>query len=95
MLFLMEYHRLTTRTVSRKVFSDDEYEKANAARFDRELELFVSGDDDTEIVLLQAVDERHLRRTHARYFGGESDLLAYMRPDMHARIAMHEDGADY
>lgn len=95
MLFLMEYHRPTTRTLSCRIFSDSDYEKANAARFDRELEFFVSGDDDTEVVLLQAVDERHLRRTHARYFGGESDLLAYMRPEMHARLTVHEDGADY
>lgn len=92
MLFLMEYHRPTTRTLSCTVFSDRDYEKANATRFDRELELFVRGDDDTEVVVLQAHDERHLRRTHARYFGGESDLLEYMRPEFHAQCAVHEDG---
>ena len=95
MLFLMEYHRPTTRTVSYEVFSDSDYGKANAARFDRELELFVGGDDDTEVVVLQAHDERHLRRTHARYFGGESDLLEYLRPEFHAKCAVHEDGNNY
>lgn len=93
MLFVIEYNRPKGETIYIKRYADDRYEEARKERFARELALFVGGDDDdTEVTLLQAHDERHLRRTHARYFGGESDLLEYMRPEFHAQCAVHEDG---
>ena len=67
MIFLIDYDRLTGRIVSRRDFSDVDQADAEKARLDLELDLRRTGIV-REVVLLQAVNEQALRRTHRRYF---------------------------
>ena len=69
MIFLIEYDRSTRRTLRFKTFTDDQRRSAQDERLQLELELSDRGVLlDREVVLLEAVDEQHLRRTHGRYF---------------------------
>ena len=67
MLFLIEYKRSEGRIVTLKTFDDTDRSKAEQTRFEIELELNQKKIDH-EVVLLDAADERALRRTHRRYF---------------------------
>ena len=67
MLFLIEYKRSEGRIVTLKTFDDTDRSKAERTRFETELELNQKKIDH-EVVLLDAADERALRRTHRRYF---------------------------
>ena len=69
MIFLIEYDRPTRRTLLFRTFKDEQRRVAQDERLQLELEL--SGQGlllDREVVLLEALDEQHLRRTHDRYF---------------------------
>jgi hypothetical protein len=69
MIFLIEYDRATRRTLLFKTFKDEHRLAAQDERLKLELELNrQSLLLDREVVLLEARDERHLRRTHDRYF---------------------------
>jgi hypothetical protein len=69
MIFLIEYDRATRHTLLFKTFKDEERLAAQDERLKLELELNRHGLLlDREVVLLEARDERHLRRTHDRYF---------------------------
>jgi hypothetical protein len=69
MIFLIEYDRPTRRTLLFKTFKDKQRHAAQDERLRLELELNHQGLLlDREVVLLEARDERHLRRTHDRYF---------------------------
>jgi hypothetical protein len=67
MLFLIEYNRNEGRIVTFEKFSDNASKIAKNARLEMELDLNRRGVE-REVVLLQAVDEAALRRTHRRYF---------------------------
>ncbi|MCS7100075.1 MAG: hypothetical protein NZL99_00100 [Burkholderiaceae bacterium] len=67
MIFLIEYQRSQGRQLRFERFEDAQREHAQRRRF--ELESAHRGDDDYEVVLLEAENEEGLRRTHARYFG--------------------------
>jgi hypothetical protein len=69
MIFLIEYDRPTRRTLLFKTFGDDQRHTAQDERLKLELELNQLGLLlDREVVLLEARDAQHLRRTHDRYF---------------------------
>ena len=69
MIFLIEYDRPTRHTLLFKTFKDEQRHVAQDERLKLELELNRQGLLlDREVVLLEARDERHLRRTHDRYF---------------------------
>ena len=67
MIFLIEYNRPEGRIVTFKTFKDTERLHAEKLRLDLELDLNRRGVDH-EVVLLEAVSEEALRRTHRRYF---------------------------
>ena len=71
MLFLIEYDRDKGKVIEMSRFTEYERQVANATRLELELKLNRRGVEH-EIVLLEAEDERALRRTHRRYF---EDLL--------------------
>lgn len=73
MIFLIDYDRATATLVSMASFSEDQRDLAQQKRLALELELNNDGAA-REVVLLEAVDEAMLRRTHRRYFEGLSEL---------------------
>jgi hypothetical protein len=74
MVFLIEHNRKIGRIVTFKTFDDTERRKAEDARVQMELELNRLAIEH-EVVLLQAVSEETLRRTHRRYFETLSELV--------------------
>jgi hypothetical protein len=65
MIFLIEYDRPTRRTLVFKTFKEDQRLEAQDERLHLELELRGQGLLlDREVVLLEALDEHFLRRTH-------------------------------
>ena len=75
MLFLIEYKRSEGRIVNLKTFDDSERSKAERVRFEIELKLNQKKIDH-EVVLLDAADERALRRTHRRYFENVAQIVS-------------------
>ena len=67
MIFLIEYNRSRGEIVTFKTFDDADRSHAADIRFEMELTLNRAGIDH-EVVLLDAVSEEALRRTHRRYF---------------------------
>ena len=67
MIFLIEYNRPEGWLVTFERFQGSERLQAQNARLDLELDLNRRGVDH-EVVLLEAVSEAALRRTHGRYF---------------------------
>jgi len=75
MIFLVEYARSEGRIVSLKQFDHAESDSAANARLELELDLNRRGVE-REIVLLEAENERALRRTHRRYFETLTELVS-------------------
>lgn len=75
MIFLIEYDRSTGTLSSLKSYSDAERVTAADARLDMELQRRREGVS-REIVLLEAVSEAALRRTHQRYFSTLAEIIA-------------------
>jgi hypothetical protein len=73
MIFLIEYSRREGRIVSTKAFEDAKRPEAEDLRLELEVVLNREGLE-REVVLLDATDERALRRTHRRYFEEISEL---------------------
>ena len=73
MIFLVEYDRNQGRIVSFRAFADSEQQKAKEARLQMELDLNRLSTE-REVVLLEAVSEEALRRTHRRYFEDLTEL---------------------
>lgn len=73
MIFLLDYDRTAGHLVSLKVYRKDQLLEAQNAALQLELDLRVV-EPSREVVLLEAEDERALRRTHARYFEDLSQL---------------------
>jgi len=67
MIFLIEYDRPNGKLVRIDPFNEHDREKAEDQRLKRELRLGSEGLDH-EVVILEASDEKALRRTHRRYF---------------------------
>ncbi|MEP6788834.1 MAG: hypothetical protein ABJB40_10415 [Acidobacteriota bacterium] len=74
MIFLIEYDRKRGQIVTIKKFDNSDQHKANELRLQRELELNRLGTE-REIVILDAVSEEALRRTHRRYFESLTELV--------------------
>ena len=69
MIFLIEYDRPTRQTLQFKRFEDEKRLEAQNERLRIELDLNSRGLLlKREVVLLEALDEQGLRRTHERYF---------------------------
>jgi len=84
MILLIQYNRPTGRIVSRQTFADADREIAQTKRLDLELELKAEGIED-EVVLLEAVNEELLHRTHRRYFEDLRELTSYV-PDPDSQL---------
>jgi hypothetical protein len=67
MIFLIEYNRPEGRLVKFVTFDDLQQLEAERLRLEIELDLNRRGIEH-EVVLLEAVTEKALRRTHRRYF---------------------------
>ena len=67
MIFLIEYNRSSGEIVTFKTFDDADKDKAADKRFELELARNRAGIEH-EVVLLDAVSEEAVRRTHRRYF---------------------------
>ena len=67
MIFLIQYNRPTGRIVTLRVFDDSERAAAEDFRLELDLDLHRRKIHD-EVVLLQAISEDAIRRTHRRYF---------------------------
>lgn len=75
MIYLIDYDWKAERLISMTVFDDTERPAAEAARSALEIRL-LREKQDREVVLLEALDEAGLHRTHARYFESLEELLA-------------------
>lgn len=75
MIFLIDYDRAAAKLISLTRFADEDRHVAEDARLTLELALNRSGVL-REIVLLEAVDEAAMRRTHQRYFDSLAGILA-------------------
>ena len=67
MIFLIHYDRAKGVLVSMRQFADQERKAASTAKVDLEISL-LGVSDVSEVVLLEAPTEEHLRTTHRRYF---------------------------
>lgn len=74
MIFLIEYDRPRGHIVQFKVFSDSERAAAQDIRLEIELNLNRSRVDH-EVVLLEAMSEEAVRRTHRRYFENPRQIV--------------------
>lgn len=75
MIFLIEYERARGRIVKMKSFEDSDRATAEVSRLNLELDLNLKGIDH-EVVLLEAVTEEALRKTHGRYFESWAELIS-------------------
>lgn len=76
MIFFVDYDRRRGMVVEFKAFDDRERDAARRYRLDAELRVREQLAH-REIVLLEAVDEAQVRKTHRRYFEGiESFAMA-------------------
>ena len=74
MLFLIDYDRKRGQMVKLERFDDSDRQKAEDARLELELSLNRHRIM-REVVLLQAINEQSLRRTHRRYFENLAELV--------------------
>ena len=74
MIFLIEYDRNRGELVSFRPFHDSDQGAAEELRLELEIELNRLGTK-REVVLLEAVSEEAMRRTHRRYFEDLSELV--------------------
>jgi hypothetical protein len=75
MIFLIEYNRGEGRLVSLERFNESDRRRAEESRLNLELKLNREGIGN-EVVLLEAVSENAVRRTHRRYFETLAELIA-------------------
>jgi hypothetical protein len=74
MIYLIEYDRPNGRIVTFEKFDDTERVKAETARLHLDLKLSHNSVEH-EVVLLEADNEKALRRTHRRYFEDISQII--------------------
>jgi hypothetical protein len=75
MIYLIDYDWKLGRLISMRCYAEAHRAAAQDARLKLELDL-LAGQQEREVVLLQAGDEAALRRTHQRYFLGADAALA-------------------
>lgn len=75
MIYLIHYDRSKGLLVSMTPFPDEERDAASKAKLDLEISL-LGLNGSTEVVLLEASSEEHLRLTHRRYFETVQSLKA-------------------
>ena len=75
MLFLIEYDREQGEIVSLRKFNKSRKKEAEQARLELELDLSRFGVKH-EVVILDAVNEAHVRQTHRRYFESLDELAS-------------------
>jgi hypothetical protein len=73
MLFLIEYNREKGKIVTIRKFDESEKTEAEIARLELELDLRQIGVKH-EVVILDAINEARVRRTHRRYFESLEEL---------------------
>jgi hypothetical protein len=73
MIYLIHYNRKASGLIAMRQFEDSDREIASTAKLELEISLLGS-DLDSEVVLLEASTEEHLRKTHRRYFETLSGL---------------------
>ncbi len=88
MIFLIEYDRASAALLRFTPFADEHRGAAESARLALELELLRSGQTH-EVVLLEAVDEAAVRRTHQRYFETLESIISSMRRSLSEDAAAH------
>ena len=74
MIFLIEYNRSEGGIITFREFDDSQWQEAEDARLEIELELNRQGVDH-EVVLLEAANKEALHRTHQRYFADLTQML--------------------
>jgi hypothetical protein len=75
MLFLIDYDRRAGKIVAMRVFEDSQHLEAREARLELELAFNRTGTE-REVVLLDAIDEAAVRRSHRRYFADLAELAS-------------------
>ena len=84
MIFLIEYDRPTSRTLLFRTFKDTDRHQAQEDRLAIELDRNRKGLLlQREVVLLEARDEKALRRTHERYFVNFAEDVKCPAPAAH------------
>jgi hypothetical protein len=78
MIFLIQYDRSEGKIVTFDRFDDSQRSNAEDSRLQMELDLNRTGVDH-EVVLLEALSEDALRRTHRRYFQDLRQILENQR----------------
>ena len=78
MIFLVEYDRKEGKILDLKSFRGADRAFAQRERLSIELENHRSGLS-REVVLLEAADEKILRRTHQRYFKSPGELVESLK----------------
>jgi len=74
MLFLIDYNRREGKIVTLRAFDESARRLAQDARLELELDLHRNGIE-REVVLLEAADEKAIRKTHRRYFEDLAELI--------------------
>ena len=75
MYMLIDFDQKSGKLISCRTFGESEGDLVRKARLDLELSLHAAGEV-REIVILRAIDEEQIRRTHRRYFETSDDLWA-------------------
>ncbi len=81
MIFLLEYDRPQGKIIRQMTFDDAGLETANSKRLELEMELNRKSIDH-EVVLLEAINEEALRKTHRRYFEDASQIGNSMKSSL-------------
>jgi len=74
MIFLITYDRCNSKLEEVKTFTNDKIGDAENQRLKLELNNLKRGID-REVVILDALNENDLRKTHRRYFESMSELI--------------------
>lgn len=75
MIFLIQYNRANGRIVRFEEFQDTERETAANERLEIELDLNRKGIEH-DVLLLEALSQEALRRTHRRFFEDVSEIAS-------------------
>ena len=75
MIFLIQYNRANGRIVRFEEFQDAERETAENERLEIELDLNRKGIEH-DVLLLEALSQEALRRTHRRFFEDVSEIAS-------------------
>lgn len=74
MIFLLTYDRSNSKLEEIQTFTNDKILDAENQRLELELDN-LKGGIDREVVILDALNEKELRKTHRRYFESMAELI--------------------